>query len=352
MIAERHSTAEGSYVALTRRASTHTLYASRDQLDPAATSREQAITALAEQLGRSEPDLPSIRVPLAHEQRVEREHDRETWPSRSSEAERGPAQLADLEPLRGERDRLRTLISTYPAEIAAQVNEMEREAAWQRERGVEARERAERLAAQLDQMGRRERRSDHGRELQSYLEDAERRIDTARERELSSRAQIEQLEAQPDSPSRWEHEHPQAREHLKAAEQALDQALDRHADRSIQHPDEHITRVLGERPAAEREPERHAWEHGAHAVERYRIAHRLDLSEPSALGPQPDPSHTSWEQRSDWRSAGERVLEAREQLGIERSGRGPIEERLARVEGLMPEEDRERHLDRGHGWEL
>ena len=153
---------------------------------------------------------------------------------------------------------------------------MEGEAAWQRERGVEAGERAERLAAQLGQMGRRERRSDHGRGLQGYLEDAERRIETARERELASRAQIERVQAQPDSPSRWEREHPQAREQLKAAEHALDRALDRHADRAIQHPGEHITRVLGERPAAEREPERQAWDEGARAVERYRIAHGLD----------------------------------------------------------------------------
>ena len=125
VIAERHATAEGSYVALTPVREHTTLYAGRGELDPArSTSRGQAISALAEQLGRSEPELPSILVPLAREQRIEREHDRETRPSHSSETERGPAQLAlpseapdhaeELERLRGERDRLRVLIRPTP----------------------------------------------------------------------------------------------------------------------------------------------------------------------------------------------------------------------------------------------
>ena len=43
------------------------------------------------------------------------------------------------------------------------------------------------------------------------------------------------------------------------------------------------------------------------------------------------------------------MLEAREQLDFERPGHGPTEERMARVLGLMPEQDREQLLDRGHG---
>ncbi len=51
----------------------HHLYASSDQLE-LPVQRHEAIVVLAEPLGRSEPDVPSIRVPLAHEQHVEREH--------------------------------------------------------------------------------------------------------------------------------------------------------------------------------------------------------------------------------------------------------------------------------------
>jgi hypothetical protein len=45
------------------------------------------------------------------------------------------------------------------------------------------------------------------------------------------------------------------------------------------------------------------------------------------------------------------VLDARDQLDIDRSRHGPTEQRMARIPGLMPERDREQMLDRGHGWE-
>ena len=89
VIAGPLSTAEGSYVALTRaREHTH-LYASSDQLELPA-SRDHAISALAERLGRSEPDLPSIRVPLAHEQHVEWQHAQLMLPLDADQAGTGP----------------------------------------------------------------------------------------------------------------------------------------------------------------------------------------------------------------------------------------------------------------------
>ena len=62
----------------------------------------------------------------------------------------------------------------------------------------------------------------------------------------------------------------------------------------------------------------------------------IDPAEPTALGPEPDRRDARGQKHIDWRSAGKHVLEAREQLHIERSGHGPTEERMARVEGLMP----------------
>ena len=46
-----------------------------------------------------------------------------------------------------------------------------------------------------------------------------------------------------------------------------------------------------------------------------------------------------------------RVLEARQQLGIDKHGDGPPEQRVADVDDLISERDRERAHDRSHGWE-
>jgi hypothetical protein len=46
------------------------------------------------------------------------------------------------------------------------------------------------------------------------------------------------------------------------------------------------------------------------------------------------------------------VLDARGRLDIAKQGLGPIEERTARVDGLLPDRDRERALDRGLGWDI
>jgi hypothetical protein len=58
-----------------------------------------------------------------------------------------------------------------------------------------------------------------------------------------------------------------------------------------------------------------------------------------------------WEQRHDRQAAGTRVREAREQLGIDKHGYGPPEQRLADVDGLIAEPDRKRAHGRSHGWE-
>lgn len=76
LIVGEHPTQEGSYVALTRaRHATH-LYASRQQLDPDADPLPQ----LAEHLSRTDPELPSIMLPLAHEQTIRQATDRAAQP--------------------------------------------------------------------------------------------------------------------------------------------------------------------------------------------------------------------------------------------------------------------------------
>ena len=72
---------------------------------------------------------------------------------------------------------------------------------------------------------------------------------------------------------------------------------------------------------------------------------------PTALGPEPQRRGAGWRQHIDWESAGKQVVDARERLDIEQPGYGPVGERMARVAGLMPEQDRERTLERDLGWE-
>jgi hypothetical protein len=62
LIVSEHATQEGTYVAITRGRNQTRLYASLQQLgDP-----EDPIVALADHVGRSEPEIPSIDTPLAH----------------------------------------------------------------------------------------------------------------------------------------------------------------------------------------------------------------------------------------------------------------------------------------------
>jgi conjugative relaxase-like TrwC/TraI family protein len=67
LIIAEHPTQEGTYVALTRaRDQTH-LYAATDQLDP----EHPPVPQLAERVSATDPDLPSIALPLAHERVIQ-----------------------------------------------------------------------------------------------------------------------------------------------------------------------------------------------------------------------------------------------------------------------------------------
>jgi ABC-type dipeptide/oligopeptide/nickel transport system ATPase component len=71
LIVSEHATQEGTYVALTRaRNSTH-LYASVEQLE--LPNDRDPLAAIAEHLGRREPQVPSIDTPLAHESSIEQD---------------------------------------------------------------------------------------------------------------------------------------------------------------------------------------------------------------------------------------------------------------------------------------
>jgi energy-coupling factor transporter ATP-binding protein EcfA2 len=345
VIAGPLSTAEGSYVALTRaREHTH-LYASSDRLE-LPVQRHEAIVVLAERLGRSEPDVPSIRVPLAHEQHVEREHVQLKLPLDVEEAGESVARL------RVERDRAQATVDSYPRDAADRVDLLERDVErfrasrdnWSREAG-----RARGELAALAPIARRGKRAT---ELSIQISSSDRRAEDARDAEHRALAKLTEIQNGPDSSQRWDAEHPGAREQLTEAEREFEQAVEREADRAIEQPGEHLTRVLGERPGQDQPVERDTWEQAARAVEAYRITHQVDPAEPTALGSQPDPGRGSWAQSREWRQAAEQVLDARERLEIAEQGLGPIEERTARVEGLIPDQGRAHALDHDLGHEL
>jgi ATP-dependent exoDNAse (exonuclease V) alpha subunit len=343
VIAGPLSSAEGSYVALTRaREQTH-VYGAADRLGLADGGHpREAVTALAEQLGRSEPEMPSISVPLAHEQRVEREHSYEC----------GGGGREDLLRLRAERDALGALVRTYPTMVAQHIERLGEQADRSRESAEAAREQVDAARAALEGMGPFARRGAGGQQLRAQIARDEHRERLVREAERDARSEIERLRAGPDSPSRWEAENPYAREQLSAAKEAYAQAVEIEVDRALEQPGEHLQRVLGERPGEEREAHRDAWDAAARAIEHYRVAHDVADAERSALGAEPQVGRDGWEQHGDWRDAARAAVEAREQLGLTERELGPIEERAANIDGLMPESERERERDRDHGIEL
>jgi conjugative relaxase-like TrwC/TraI family protein len=75
LIVADHATAEGTYVALTRaREQTH-IHVSEEMLRDAEL---EPLERLAEAVGRSEPEVPSIAVPLAPQRKIEHEADQAT----------------------------------------------------------------------------------------------------------------------------------------------------------------------------------------------------------------------------------------------------------------------------------
>ena len=302
---------------------------------------------LAQRLGRSEPDLPSIRVPLAHEQHVEREHTQLTLPLDTDRDDRGPS----IEQLRAERDRHQGIVDTYPRDTVERVQLLERDVERFHQAAATWGSEAERLRGELDALGPFAGRGQRGSDLGMQIVTSERKAENAREAERAALAKLAEIQDGRDSPARWEAEHPHVRDQLREAESTFNAAVEREADRAIANPGAHLTRVLGERPTHDQPVEREAWEQAARAVEAYRITYQIEPAEPSALGPEPDRRDSPWRQHIDWAHAGEHVLDARDQLDIDRSRHGPTEQRMARIPGLMPERDREQMLDRGHGWE-
>ncbi|MDQ2896699.1 MAG: hypothetical protein M3Y09_13815, partial [Actinomycetota bacterium] len=237
VIAGEHSDANGSYVALTRaREQTH-LYASLERLDPPAEEadggREAQLARLAAQLGRSEPELPSIATPLAHEQHAEREHAQQAaLPAPSEGNQREQARVrrerahAELERSRVELDQVRAKLREAAAVMSTQphdqrVTHAHADAQHAGQQAQWAAARGEQLAAEQAKLGRLARLGERGRALKTQIaadRDRERAALTAQQHH---RQEADTRQVELDQRRRaWDNRHPGALERHQAAEQA------------------------------------------------------------------------------------------------------------------------------------
>jgi len=285
VIAGEHADSNGTYVALTRaRERTH-LYASAERLDVGEEDgggREDRLARLAERLGRSEPEVSSIAVALAHEQRVEREHARESvaaprpgndddGPRRqpADQRERREQQRARLDRAREQRDQAAAQLQRareqrdQAARVMAlmprdpEVAHALADAAAAGQRAQYATAHGEQLADQLADLGPLQRLGQRGRVLKAQLaatRDRERQAEERQQR-LEQEAQRRQARLEQQRQA-WEVGHPGAQERHQEALDAYEQAQDRHqaAEQTYE-----TTRIQGLVSASFLEPGARQW---------------------------------------------------------------------------------------------
>ncbi|MHB1571290.1 MAG: hypothetical protein ACYC0H_19095, partial [Solirubrobacteraceae bacterium] len=416
LIITEHTTAEGSYVALTRaRQQTH-IHASHAlvaDVEPAhqperdrsgqlelfaQTPDPDPIEALAARMGRSQPEIASIRTPLAHEQHLAHQQTRQQTPARDDiialgasthehqsggahdtgnhgEHEHPPGperqpppgpersinhtpdpdperdndrghdaerELTDrLQRARRACDDAQRVLDTYPAADQHQ-HRLALQKLQQTAQDLANREAwAKQLQAQLDQLGPIARRREPGQQLRSQLEHNEHAIRHADRRliELDRDAEIHQQII-----AAWETDHPDARERVKTAERDLDALIEQQARRRVERPGQHLTRALGHPPAPEH-PQRGLWDHTALQIERYRTRYQIDPNDPAPLGQEPEPSSHTRQQRDDLEHARTQITLASTRLGT----RAPQPRRAINPAADLTRPAPHRSIDRG-GW--
>jgi len=262
VIAGEHSDANGTYVALTRARESTRLYASAERLDSIdedGGGREDRLGRLAERLGRSEPEVPSIAVALAHEQRVERELaeqsassprrgdrrpgsdddvSRRQAPDQRERREQQRARLdqarierdhasAELERARVQRDQSARVIATMPRDPEIQHALADAQDAAGQAQYAAAQ--AGQLTDQLGDLGRFARLGERGRALKAQLAETRDWERQAAERQHRLEQHAESRQAQLDQRRQaWEAGHPGAPQHHQSAQRAYEQARDRH----------------------------------------------------------------------------------------------------------------------------
>ena len=252
VIAGPLSTAEGSYVALTRARATHPplRLERRSSNFPSRASKRSP----SWRIGSGAPNPTSRRSASrsSHEQHIEREHVQLTLDvDQARESVHAP---------RVERDRLQAIVDSYPRDTADHVESLERDVERFRANAETWREEAERFRGELAALGPFARRGTHASSSAPRSPAASEEHRSRARPSAAAPAKLAEIQGGPDSPQRWEAEHPDVRERLRDAEQAFEDAVDREADRAIANPGAHLTRVLGERPTHDQPAAREAWE--------------------------------------------------------------------------------------------
>jgi conjugative relaxase-like TrwC/TraI family protein len=233
VIAGEHADANGTYVALTRARESTRLYASVERLSPGdepagvLSDRQALVEALAGQLGRTEVEVPSIAVALAHERHVEAELDRESEPVADDVAEPQRSERDELDERRQERDRLRAILDSYPAEAAREIDRLWQAGVQERQAADGDAQRAAHWQGQYEDLGVLRRRGTEGREIHDRAEQFTARAEQQQRHADQLTAQARVLAEGPEGPGAWEHAHPAIREQLFEAETALAAAVDR-----------------------------------------------------------------------------------------------------------------------------
>ncbi|MGI8713936.1 MAG: MobF family relaxase [Solirubrobacteraceae bacterium] len=263
VIAGEHADANGTYVALTRARESTRLYASTERLDApvdqdAGGGRGEQLARLAEQLGREEVEVPSIAVALAHEQRVERELDRESdvaSPRRlDRDADRGEEsrrqapdqrerldeQRAQLQRARDERDQAQVVLAQARTELerSARViatlpdhhaQQALTDAVAAGHQAQHAAGQAGQLSDQLAELGRFTRLGERGRTLKAQLGATRDRERQAVQRQQRFEQEAETRQARLVQQRRvWKVEHPDAVQRHQAATDAYQHAQERY----------------------------------------------------------------------------------------------------------------------------
>jgi len=261
VIAGEHADANGTYVALTRARESTRLYASAERLDVGDQDggREDRLARLADRLGRSEPEVPSIAVALAHEQRVERELDEQSVPFPPRRGDRRPgsdddvarrqapdqrerreqqhARLQDareqrdqaaaqLQHARTERELAARVIATLPRDPQIQHFADAQDAAGQAQYAAVQ---VGQLTGQLSDLGRFARLGERGRALKAQLAQTRDWERQAAERQQRFEQDAERRQARlAEQRQVWDAQHPGAPQRHQSAQRSYEQARERH----------------------------------------------------------------------------------------------------------------------------
>jgi conjugative relaxase-like TrwC/TraI family protein len=318
------ASARSTYVSATRSRNEFHVYCARETLEAIRDGRDELsdLDVLAESLGQSEPDAPSIDLRVLRsvdddcelvaepapamvepEERTTSERDglHVSDPLDAVRAALGPGLVARLpdtdapvglrrltrEQLQALADERQVVVDRFPFKEALELRGLKRD----REIAVGQRDSAQRDVAALQRrraaLGRlrRHERAELNERIemrQRSADGAQRDIDRVEDREAElvadGRHPTEWIASDGRAAVEWAHVR---RELDVRRELELRDAV----DRAIADPPRHVRETLGDRP--DRSVQRHRYDQLAGELERYRLEHDVNVDRHGSLGPSP-----------------------------------------------------------------